>query len=58
MCALVRFLAGVGLQTSILTERLVTQCAVVFDPTVSPLVTEKVAPPRKCLQACVTDRVA
>ena len=54
MCALVRFLAGVGLQTSILTERLVTQCAVVFDPTVSPLVTEKVAPPRKCLQARVT----
>ena len=55
MCALVRFLAGVGLQTSILTERLVTQCAVVFDtPTVSPLVTEKVAPPRKCLRTYVT----
>ena len=54
MCALVRFLAGVGLQTSILTERFVTQCAVVFDPTVSPLVTEKVAPPRKCLQARIT----
>ena len=54
MCALVRFLAGVGLQTSILTERLVTQCAVVFDPTVSLVVTEKMAPPRECLQACVT----
>ena len=46
--------AGVGLQTSILTERLVTLWAVVFDPTVSLVVTEKVAPPRECLWTYIT----
>ena len=45
---------GVGLQTSILTERIVSQWAIVFDPIVSLLVTEKVAPPRKCLLTYVT----
>ena len=45
--------AGVGLQTSILTERLVTLWAVVFDPAVGLFVIEKAAPTCKCLRTHV-----
>ena len=56
--AVVRFLpcvyAGVGLQMMYSAKGLVTQWAVVFDPTVSLVVTEKVAPPRECLWTYIT----
>ena len=53
MCTLVRFLSsvneGVGLHIVVSAKRLVALWTIVFDPTVHLLVTEKVAPRRKCL---------
>ena len=40
---------GVGLQIVVSAKRLVALWTIVFDPTVRLLVTEKVAPSRKCL---------
>ena len=42
-----------GLQTTITAEQLVALCAIVLDPTVHLLVTEKVAPHRKYLRTQV-----